>query len=1170
MSQNPDFYSVPFTATSLISRTLSAFDKSPLSVSLSAFHTPLPPRNIARTSVRPKTAPQNIDSASTSHDAAPKPVYAGKKYKKVANRTYPVRGTLPEEFRIVRRPHPNPLTDIPILPPVPPPFEPGKRYTQKRHDAYNANKYGFLTSDEEKLVHHVIRAQEDALAWEETEKGRFKDEYFDPILFPTLEHVPWVIRNLPIPPGLYDKVVDIIRSKISAGVYEDSNSSYRSRWFCVPKKDGTSLRLVHDLQPLNKITIQDVSVAPITDTYAESFAARSCYGLLDLFVSFDQRTLDERCRDMTTFQTPLGAKRLTSVPMGYTNAPAIMHGDVTFILKDEIPDVTTPFIDDVPVKGPKTRYELPNGAYEAIPENPNVRRFVWEHLNNFNRVLQRMKKAGGTFNGKKLTVCAPTAVIVGHLCTYEGRIPDDSHVQRIRDWPPCEELRDVRSFLGTCGLVRIFIRGYALMSRPLVELTKKDVPFEFGPRQQAAMDTMKEAVLTSPALRPIDYDSGSQVILAVDSSSLAAGFILMQVGNDAKRYPARFGSIYWNDRESRYSQAKIELYGLFRALRAYRVWLVGLPVFTVEVDAKYIKGMLNNPDVQPNAAVNRWIAAILLFDFELVHVPAEKHTGADGLSRRRPAEHEGPDKDDPESWIDDACGFAIELVNWHRQSAFSRDDSRHEASVYLADSFASGSTEDADDPNPLDFPQQEKSEKKDHEMEMVKRFLETVSRPEGIADEPFRRLVRLASRFFLLNHRLWRRRPDGRHQLYIPPGRRLPILKEAHDDLGHKGAWIVLSRLQERVWWPSINRDTRWFVKSCHQCQIRQVRKVLVPPTIAIPVTLFRKAYMDTMRMPRAQGYSYLVQARCSLSAYPEWRPVRSESGKAIAAFIFEEILCRWGALAEIVTDNGTPFVAALEVLREKYHVHHIRISPYNSRANGIVERQHFPVREAAIKAADGNENHWPNVHHSVLWAERVSIQRSTGYSPYRIAHGIDPVFPFDLAEATYLAPPLDAPITTADLLSIRARQLQKREEDLQTVRDRVLEARYDSVRAWIKEHEKTIIDFDFAPGSLVLVRNSKIELELNRKHKPRYFGPMVVVRRTRKGAYVLCELDGSVAKTPYAAFRLLPYVPRSRASLPIFEIVEKDMDDENLDVEELPAHDDTESDAENRPEAGT
>ncbi|KAI5895578.1 uncharacterized protein SCHCODRAFT_02473303, partial [Schizophyllum commune H4-8] len=89
-----------------------------------------------------------------------------------------------------------------------------------------------------------------------------------------------------------------------------------------------------------------------------------------------------------------------------------------------------------------------------------------------------------------------------------------------------------------------------------------------------------------------------------------------------------------NEREARYSQAKLELYGLFRTLNAVKLWIVGLPTFTVEVDARYIKGMINNPDVHPNAAMNRWVAAILTFDFDIIHVPAAKHGAADGLSRR--------------------------------------------------------------------------------------------------------------------------------------------------------------------------------------------------------------------------------------------------------------------------------------------------------------------------------------------------------------------------------------------------------------------------------------------------------------------------------------------------------------------------------------------------------
>jgi hypothetical protein len=56
--------------------------------------------------------------------------------------------------------------------------------------------------------------------------------------------------------------------------------------------------------------------------------------------------------------------------------------------------------------------------------------------------------------------------------------------------------------------------------------------------------------------------------------------------------------------------------------------------------------MLNNPDIQPNATINRWITGILLFNFKLVHVPAIHHMAADGLSRQLPAPEDLPEMDD--------------------------------------------------------------------------------------------------------------------------------------------------------------------------------------------------------------------------------------------------------------------------------------------------------------------------------------------------------------------------------------------------------------------------------------------------------------------------------------------------------------------------------------------
>src|ERR1700743_1710534 len=111
--------------------------------------------------------------------------------------------------------------------------------------------------------------------------------------------------------------------------------------------------------------------------------------------------------------------------------------------------------------------------------------------------------------------------------------------------------------------------------------------------------------------------------------------------------------------------------------------------------------------------------------------------------------------------------------------------------------------------------------------------------------------------------------------------------------------------------------------------------------------------------------------------SYPEGRATTSESAQVIADFIFQDILCRWGALAELVTDNGVPDMSAADIIAARHGIRHIKISGYNSRANGIVERKHFDVREAIMKTCSGDESKWRKVLPQVLWAERVTVRKS-------------------------------------------------------------------------------------------------------------------------------------------------------------------------------------------------
>jgi hypothetical protein len=579
------------------------------------------------------------------------------------------------------------------LSPHPPNFVPTGRYTQERMEAMDqAHEGDFLLPKECKLLHHLMMEQNEAFAWDETEKGHFKEVYFPPIKIPIIEHTPWQLKNMPIPPSIYMQVIEAMRKKIASGVYEHSNLLYRSCWFMVAKKDST-LCLVHNLQPLNTVTIHDAGVPPFTETLAKSCGTRACYRILDLLVGYDHRRLHADSRSLTTFQSPLGTFRITTIPTRWGNSVPIFQADVTYILKDKIPEHTIPFLDNASTLGPRSRYEPPDGTFEAIPENSGICQFVWEHFATLNRLVQRMKYVGSTWSGTKSKLCCPEVLIIGHLCCYEGRKPNHYYVVKICTWGACEKLSNIRAFLGTAGLLRIFIKDYTKKAWPLTKLTHANELFRGEEDQIQAQEQLCQDILNLPALHGINYFSFAAVILAVDTSIIAVGYVLLQEDPVKLKicYPNRFSLIVLNACESNYLQPKLELCGLFKSLRAVKLFIVRVQNLVIEVDAKYIKGMINNPDIQPNTTINRWIAGILLFRFKLVHIPCIMH-GPDGLLQRcrQPKDKitvDDLDNHESDNWIDRAYSL-LHLINPQACIAEHDNASYHTlSSIFLSSSF---------------------------------------------------------------------------------------------------------------------------------------------------------------------------------------------------------------------------------------------------------------------------------------------------------------------------------------------------------------------------------------------------------------------------------------------------------------------------------------------------
>jgi hypothetical protein len=416
-------------------------------------------------------------------------------YKRVDKKVKPVSGTFPQGAHVDRHfPH-DPLQTLIALTPYPPEFTPSARLSKERMDSLKINSQGFSWPEEERLFQHIMLLNQDTLAFEETDRGTLKESYFTPYIIPTIPHAPWEYKNIPIPPGIRQKVIELLKSKINAGVYEPSQSAYRSRWFCVLKKNG-KLRLVHDLQPLNKISIQDVGLIPIVDDFVESFAGAQCYTVFDLFWGFDACKMHPDSRNLTAFLTPLGLLRLTALPMGYTNAPAEFQKCTSFVLQDEIPHIANVFIDDLPVKGPKTIYPDDKGNPEVLKENPGIRRFIWEHTNDVHCIMHRIKDVGATFSATKIQLCLPDVLIVGQRCTPEGRLPDTEKVSKIMNWPIPSTVKEAQGFMGLCGTVHIWILGFSQLAKPITQLWKKDAPFIWGEQQDYAFETLKERTVT--------------------------------------------------------------------------------------------------------------------------------------------------------------------------------------------------------------------------------------------------------------------------------------------------------------------------------------------------------------------------------------------------------------------------------------------------------------------------------------------------------------------------------------------------------------------------------------------------------------------------------------------------------------------------------------------------
>ena len=100
---------------------------------------------------------------------------------------------------------------------------------------------------------------------------------------------------------------------------------------------------------------------------------------------------------------------------------------------------------------------------------------------------------------------------LGHILSENGVAVDPSKAKDVLDWKQPQNVSEIRSFLGLAGYYRRFIENFSKISKPMTEMTKKGVEFNWTDACENAFQTLKTKLTTAPVLAQPDITKGFDV-----------------------------------------------------------------------------------------------------------------------------------------------------------------------------------------------------------------------------------------------------------------------------------------------------------------------------------------------------------------------------------------------------------------------------------------------------------------------------------------------------------------------------------------------------------------------------------------------------------------------------------------------------------------------------------
>lgn len=265
-----------------------------------------------------------------------------------------------------------------------------------------------------------------------------------------------------------------------------------------------------------------------------------------------------------------------------------------------------------------------------------------------------------------------------------------------------------------------------------------------------------------------------------------------------------------------------------------------------------------------------------------------------------------------------------------------------------------------------------------------------------------RNLVRAARCYEVVNGLLHRRLWTDQEKilaLCLPKSMRKDALENFHDSpsMGHLGIRKTYHKIRKRYFWPKIHANVINYVQSCHACNARktdtqqQVGKLQPLPPVSRP---FKRIGMDKLGpLPQSldgNKYIFVVTDYCTRTVIAKATP--NGTASEAAKFFLHDVILRYNAPKEIVTDRGTEFCNELfKSVTDLWSAIHRRTTAYHPRTNGLTERFNKTIADMMSHYVSEKHDDWDRYLPFLVHAYNTASHDTLGYSPAELLLGFTP-----------------------------------------------------------------------------------------------------------------------------------------------------------------------------------